>query len=461
MRRFYLSTGLFAALLVGSTLWSAAALAETFYNNTTAPITGSIACSAYGCGGAWASGVGITHAPIPIATIPAGRTISGEDIYTLFDMSAAATVDDYSLTLSICTDLTCSDTIASYDAANIWASATSSVGFPAILSSGEYAVEFDGVSMTSGEVGVISGGTGDASKEFTLSTISHTTSTPENVIPYTVVADNLAEAFAGVGSVSPSVVFSIPTDAATLPDFSQWHLTLSNVSTTQLYRVDVEYQEYGAMTTYDDFNIITPTYPTAIIGKTQQLIAPDQSSTSWTATAYLFATTTTEFDLADIDPAAVLASSTITFTIGTTTTMIPPSSTISAACGNPPAPFFQLIGSAPFFSIGNPLDSISYGGCMVLTFGFIPSASEQSAITAQFSSVATVVSQKPPIGYFEQAIGDMQGFSVASSSSSSILDATSTAEIYAVYGPLDAGVASVIGFMVLLWFYNRGRHFDP
>jgi ABC-type Co2+ transport system permease subunit len=82
-------------------------------------------------------------------------------------------------------------------------------------------------------------------------------------------------------------------------------------------------------------------------------------------------------------------------------------------------------------------------------------------VGAQFGAVGQVISKKPPLGYFGAAIADMGSFSVASGTTSTILDPTSTTKVYGLVEPLDAGVASVIGLMLLLWFFNRGRHFEP
>ena len=98
--------------------------------------------------------------------------------------------------------------------------------------------------------------------------------------------------------------------------------------------------------------------------------------------------------------------------------------------------------------------------CQTASYLFIPNSAEQSSIGASFSALKNTIATKPPVGYFALAIADMGSFSVATSSTSSILDATSTSEIYSIYEPLDAGVASVVGFMLLLWLFNRGRHIE-
>ena len=263
---------------------------------------------------------------------------------------------------------------------------------------------------------------------------------------------------------SSSIAFTVPTSGGTSPDFPTWQLALADLSTTSTYRIDVEYQEAGTSLTTDDFNIISPITSVAIglIGKSRPLFDPTATSTIWSATAFLTTNTSTAFFINEIDPGSVIASTTITFTIGTTTAELPPSasSTPFPACSNPPPPFFQIVGSPPYFAIGNPLDSITYGGCIVLTFAFVPTSDEGAAVQAQFNAVGAVLSKKPPTGYFEGAITAMSSFSVASSSTSTILDATSSAEVYGITEPLDAGVGAIIGFMLLIWLFNRGRHFE-
>ena len=258
-----------------------------------------------------------------------------------------------------------------------------------------------------------------------------------------------------------AIAFYSPTELSTVADFTDWYLSLSGVSTTSEYRVDVEYTAFGGGTTYDDFNLITPTYPTAMIPKTQTLASG--TSTSWIATAYLINSTSTSYFLAETDPAAVLSSTTIEFTIGvgsSTTPTLPSSSTIIAACGAAPASFFEFTGSLPYFEINNPIPIFDYGACISATFLFIPDSGQSAALTTGLSNAEAIINKKPPFGYFAAAITDMGSFAVATSSTSTILDATSTTEIYSIYEPLDAGIAAIIGFMLLLWFFNRGRHFN-
>jgi hypothetical protein len=258
----------------------------------------------------------------------------------------------------------------------------------------------------------------------------------------------------------PAVAFYNPTNVTTTADFDFWELTLSNVTTTDIYRVDVEYQQFGGGTTYDDFNLITPTYPVAQIVKTQALLPGN----SYTATAYLINSTSTSYFIGETDPGDVLSSTTITFTIGTSTpaTTIPASSTLNLACGPPPAPFFQLTGTIPYFSVGNPFDSIYYGGCVVLTFAFIPNSGEQNDISSRFDSVWTEVSTKPPFGYFTIVAGDLNGLSTASSSATSteIIQTSSTEAFGGVFSPLSDGFITILWLLFGFWLFHRLRNMN-
>ena len=119
--------------------------------------------------------------------------------------------------------------------------------------------------------------------------------------------------------------------------------------------------------------------------------------------------------------------------------------------------------SSALIQFFDPLDligAIQSGACNALSFSFIPNSSEQADLSYRFNNLGDTIKTKPPVGYFSLAIADMQSFALASSSTSTILDTTSTEAVYGVFEPLDAGVASIIGFMLLLWYFNRGRHLE-
>ena len=263
----------------------------------------------------------------------------------------------------------------------------------------------------------------------------------------------------GVEPLSPTIAFYSPSNGTTTTDFYDWYITINNVSTSTEYRVDVEYQAFGGGTTYDDFNLLTPSYlpGNAIVPKTNPLMV----GTAYSATAYITTNTSTAYFIAETDPGSVLASTSIYFGVEGSSSSTPSSTPpIVSVCPSAP-PIFELTDSLPYFTINNPIPSIESGGCNILLGGFEMTSDETADIETRFSAAGTEISTKPPIGYFALAIGDMESFGVATSSTSTILDATSTSEIYSVYEPLDAGVASIIGFMLLLWFFNRGRHFNP
>ena len=254
--------------------------------------------------------------------------------------------------------------------------------------------------------------------------------------------------------------FLQPVGGSTIPDFSTWKMLGSGTPTDGvLYRFDVLYTQLGTSETYDDFNLAGSYFnPEEFdIPKSMALA----TGTEWYAQGFLYATSSTEDDLAAIDPGdAIATTSVIFFDVGTSTISTPSSSPpIASACPSAP-PIFQLTGSLPYFVINNPIPSIISGGCNILSAGFIMSSDQTADVETRLTGAGNTLKTKPPIGYFALAIDDMGTLSLASSSTSSILDATSTAAIYGVYEPLDAGCATVIGFMLLLWFFNRGRHFQ-
>lgn len=262
-------------------------------------------------------------------------------------------------------------------------------------------------------------------------------------------------------SSSPAAMqisFYQPVPGSTAPDFADWELLAANMPTDgTIYRFDILYSPFGGGTSYDDFNLANSYLSPEILTIPKTITLP--TSTEWYAQGFLYATSSTEDDLAAIDPGdAIATTSIIFFNIGTSTisTSSPP---IASACPSAP-PIFQLTGSLPYFVINNPIPSIISGGCNILSAGFIMSDAQTADVETRLRGAGNTIKTKPPIGYFALAIADMGTLSLASSSTSSILDATSTAAIYGVYEPLDAGCATVIGFMLLLWFFNRGRHFQ-
>jgi hypothetical protein len=205
--------------------------------------------------------------------------------------------------------------------------------------------------MTSGEVGVITGSTGDASREITVSTISHTTSTPENVVPYTVVSDNVAEAFAGAGvggsPYVPSIAFSTPLPGSTAPDFRKWELSASNMPVDgTLYRFDVVYTQFGGSETYDDFNLGDSYYSPEILSIPKSLAFSIGSE--WSAQGFLYSTSTTDDNLAVMDPGDAIASTSLVFfNIGAISTSTPSSTPpLVSVCPSAP-PIFELTSALP------------------------------------------------------------------------------------------------------------------
>ena len=263
-----------------------------------------------------------------------------------------------------------------------------------------------------------------------------------------------------IAPVIPAAIsFFLPTNGATIPsNFYNWQVTLKNVTSTQLYRIDVEYQQFGGGTTYDDFNLVTPTYPDALIGNTHAYLATGATSVSYSATAYLTTNTSTDFFIAETDPGSVISSSTIFFTIGVSSST--PSSTFLSVCPTAP-PIFQIIDTLPWFQINNPVPSIISGGCNILAAGFIMSDTQSAEINSRYANAAAVISVKPPLGYFTIITGAFGSFASGSSSISLLPSASSTAALSPIFTPLDDGIAACIGLLGGFWLLRRLKHIQP
>lgn len=259
---------------------------------------------------------------------------------------------------------------------------------------------------------------------------------------------------------APSIAFYVPTSGMTAPNFSTWKILGSNMPTDgSLYRFDVVYSEFGGMTTYDDFNISQSLYDPQIlqIPKTQQFA----TGTTWTAQAFLFATSTTDANLAVMDPGDAIATTAgITFSIGEAATSTPSSTPpIATVCPTAP-PIFELTGSLPYFRINNPIPSIISGGCNILISAFEMSDPQSADINSRYSYAATVFGSKPPFGYFTLATAAIGSFT-SGSSSIYLLNASATAAFAPITDPLDTGLAAAIGLLGLFWLLRRLKHVQP
>lgn len=266
----------------------------------------------------------------------------------------------------------------------------------------------------------------------------------------------------GVPVCTPAVSFYFPTNTTTTTDFTQWKLSLSDVTSTQEYRIDVEYQQFGTSLTTDDFNLIYPTYSIGIIPKTLPLLNPSETSTSWTATAYLLDSTSTDYFEGETNPSSVISSTTIEFTVVLTDSSTIETATPANLCGTAPAPFFAVTGSAPYFEVGNPIDTLRYGGCLVLTYGFIPSESQKTSLGNAFSSLWSMVSNKVPIGYFTLISGDLGAISTstADATTTEIITSSSTTAFSAIFDPIDFGLITVLWLLFSFWLLNRMRKIE-
>jgi len=245
------------------------------------------------------------------------------------------------------------------------------------------------------------------------------------------------------------VNITLPADATTTLDFPIWHVTGYGLSTSTLYRVDVLYSQFGSSLTYDDYNIATSSYSSGIflIRKNQPLLSPFASSSSWTAYA----------TLSDYATGQNLATSTaITFTvvpIGSAES----SSTFPAATT---CDYTSTSSITSFLGI-DLIGSVQSAVCKALVFVFIPNSAQSADLSARWAALGANFAKKPPFGYFTAIKNDLSSLQISTSTATTtLLDATGTAELSSVLSPLDTGLSAILWFLFGIWVFNRGRHFQ-
>lgn len=263
-----------------------------------------------------------------------------------------------------------------------------------------------------------------------------------------------------------AISFYTPTNGTTTPDFPAWQLAITNPSTTiPLSRFDVVYFQAGGSATYDDFNVsYIPEAGYLNIPKTRSL---DTGGTSgWYAQGFLFATSTTADNLASMHPELAIAStSLIYFNVNANATgteggaIFPGAPSSTAGCGTS-TPFFQFTGSAPFFQINDPIPSIGIGVCNAGNWLFTMNATDAANVAVVFNHAKSIISSKPPFGYFTIVVSDLTNLQKGSTTII-LLNSAAATSFSPIFNPLDIGLSSAVGLLSLFWVLRRMKHIQP
>jgi hypothetical protein len=260
--------------------------------------------------------------------------------------------------------------------------------------------------------------------------------------------DTIGEALA-CGLTPPySIAFTQPTNGTTTPFFHAWHLNETGLSTsTTLTIVMWDY----ATSTFLDF--AHPWNDGALNnGTSSAVVVPSSIRPSPLATSTLYYAQAGIFEPGSSTPLAV--SAVISFTIDWSLGVLQEgetSSTLSTGTSD------CQYSSSSFIS--DPIGVIENSICNSLVFLFIPNTPEKRDISDFLSGIGTSVAHKPPFGYFSSFSEQISLIQNSSSSTSTpLLDTTSTTALAPVLAPLDAGTATIVWGMFALWGFHRARH---
>ncbi|MGH7604673.1 MAG: hypothetical protein ACRENK_11840 [Gemmatimonadaceae bacterium] len=252
----------------------------------------------------------------------------------------------------------------------------------------------------------------------------------------------------------PTISFITPAPNSTIGTFFYWELGTTNVQTSTVSIVIIASQWNGTSTLdFSDPHDDGAIYEDA--STTQQIPAHLTPSAAQTSTYYAMAGL---FHSGSSTPYAQTGIISFTLDLEATSTQNP-NGTIQLG-GTQPIPTTANCEYTSSTFFGDPVGNIREGICAALTFLFIPNTAEQNDLSQKFQNIQTPISRKPPFGYFQSASDALSGIS-SSTATTTLLNATSSAELATVTAPLDAGVAAVIGFMTITWLFHRARHFEP
>jgi hypothetical protein len=338
-------------------------------------------------------------------------------------------------------------------------------------------------------------------------------------VTFQVDASGDMEFFAsGPPPAQPAVHWYVPDGSTTTPDFPVWETNATNLSTSTIYRLDVVYSFSGGGgngggswgDSYDDWFLAgttaewfsshfaytatpwgffsTSTWAGNGPNKGISLITPFYSPPySWSATAYLYATTTVAANLGVDNPGAAIASSTVNFSInpGTPTAtdtypgVVQPYPSSTAGCGTS-TPLFETTGSPPYFQINDPIPVIQVGVCKAMGSLFQMTPAQSTDINDRLVAIQNSVALKPPFAFFNELGNTIGYFAVGTTTYSSynpvngtiggelviptttfvLMDASSTAGFSPLFTPIDDGLAVLIYVISLTWLLKRIRYVE-
>ncbi len=213
-----------------------------------------------------------------------------------------------------------------------------------------------------------------------------------------------------ISTLTSEFAFINPMDGSTVSDFTYWTIGYSASSTPGTLQVAYSPAAgYSGSTGVDtiSFSPFVNTNPVSIIKSQPLFFPPLEPPIVYNATATLFDAS------GSVEYIATSTFSIVAPYVGTSTPVA-----TSSLCGVIPPQFFGTTSTAPYFYVESPIPDIQYGLCTSFLFSFLPSPAQQSDIQFRAGAIGNIISKKPPVGYFSQAIAAMGSFSLASSSTS-------------------------------------------
>lgn len=231
----------------------------------------------------------------------------------------------------------------------------------------------------------------------------------------------------------PSFSFLIPEDGSTSPDFASWVVDIEN-ATSGLLEIDYSPSGNAFFNASDSelFAVGVSAIP-AVVPKTI-LLAQLSTTTSWAAQANLWVNGTDYY------------SSIINFNI------LPSGSTYQPT-------YYQAFCSFTSSSfLADPVGNIQNAICNSFAYLFIPSPSQQVAVSSQFSGIKNAVATKPPFGYFTAIQGVLYNASSVPSSSLVIVNASTAAAFSSILSPLNNLFSVILWILFAFWLFHTMRN---
>jgi len=235
----------------------------------------------------------------------------------------------------------------------------------------------------------------------------------------------------------PTLTWTYPTASASLGgDFTDWRYQLTTGSGF-VGREGVRYGTTTAMTDWGDSftqNSVAGTLPNTSWGvymKKSNLLAPG----TYYAQVYIQNASSTD----------IATSEMISFTVGSGSITYNGSNAVDMPTSTSTDLIITCDPNSGFFT--NSL-------CNMTVYLFKPS----SGVFDTWSGLWTVISAKPPMGYFTKTKEALEGINTATSSAFTFEDVSALDDN--IFTPLRTGVAFLLWFMFGIWLFNRLRHFN-